>query len=57
LFETISQCLLNACDRDALSGWGAQVTVMYEQLIEYLFLSFISTPTSVTTRTLKSRQD
>jgi 20S proteasome subunit beta 3 len=28
LFETISQALLNAQDRDALSGWGAIVHVM-----------------------------
>lgn len=28
LFETISQSLLNAVDRDALSGWGAIVHVM-----------------------------
>ena len=29
LFETISQTLLNAVDRDALSGWGAIVHVMW----------------------------
>ena len=28
LFETISQTLLNAVDRDALSGWGAVVYIM-----------------------------
>jgi 20S proteasome subunit beta 3 len=28
LFETISQTLLNAVDRDALSGWGAVVHIM-----------------------------
>lgn len=28
LFETISQTLMNAIDRDALSGWGAVVHVM-----------------------------
>jgi 20S proteasome subunit beta 3 len=28
LFETISQTLLNATDRDAFSGWGAIVHVM-----------------------------
>ena len=28
LFETISQALVNACDRDAASGWGAVVHVM-----------------------------
>jgi 20S proteasome alpha/beta subunit len=28
LFETISQTLLNAVDRDAYSGWGAMVTIM-----------------------------
>jgi len=25
LFEAISQALVNACDRDAISGWGAKV--------------------------------
>ncbi|EUD64749.1 hypothetical protein C922_04893 [Plasmodium inui San Antonio 1] len=29
LFETISQCLLSALDRDCLSGWGAEVYVLY----------------------------
>lgn len=43
LFETISQTLLNAVDRDALSGWGAVVHVI--------------TPKEVITRTLKGRQD
>lgn len=28
LFETISQALVNACDRDASSGWGAIVHIM-----------------------------
>ncbi|KAF8759591.1 20S proteasome subunit beta 3 [Rhizoctonia solani] len=39
LFETISQTLLNAVDRDAYSGWGAIVHVI--------------TPDKVITRTLK----
>ncbi|KAI9278786.1 nucleophile aminohydrolase [Phascolomyces articulosus] len=43
LFETISQALLNAQDRDALSGWGAVVHVI--------------TPDKIITRTLKTRQD
>jgi 20S proteasome subunit beta 3 len=43
LFETISQCLINAMDRDALSGWGAKVHVI--------------TPEQVLTRKLKTRQD
>ena len=29
LFETLSQCLLSACNRDALSGWGGVVHIMY----------------------------
>ncbi|RKP15444.1 20S proteasome subunit beta 3 [Piptocephalis cylindrospora] len=41
LFETISQSLMNAFDRDAYSGWGAVVHVI--------------TPEGVTTRTLKTR--
>lgn len=28
LFETLSQCLLSACNRDALSGWGGYVHIM-----------------------------
>ncbi|ANZ75994.1 BA75_01942T0 [Komagataella pastoris] len=43
LFETISQALLNANDRDALSGWGAAV--------------YIITKDKITKRYLKSRQD
>ena len=43
LFETISQSLLNAVDRDAISGWGAVVHVI--------------TPERVITRTLKGRMD
>ncbi|RSH83102.1 proteasome core particle subunit beta 3 [Apiotrichum porosum] len=43
LFETISQTLLNAVDRDALSGWGAIVHVI--------------TKDKVITRTLRSRMD
>ncbi|KAJ3118571.1 Proteasome subunit beta type-3 [Phlyctochytrium bullatum] len=43
LFETISQALLNAVDRDAISGWGAVVHVI--------------TPDGVITRTLKGRMD
>jgi 20S proteasome subunit beta 3 len=43
LFETISQALLNAVDRDALSGWGATVHIIEKD--------------KVTTRTLKARMD
>nr|UCK81599.1 proteasome subunit beta type-3 [Arenicola marina] len=43
LFETISQALLNALDRDAVSGWGAVVHVIEKD--------------KVTTRTLKGRMD
>ena len=43
LFETISQCLLSACDRDCLGGWGGKVVVI--------------TPDEVITRILKSRKD
>lgn len=28
LFEIVAQCLMNAVDRDALSGWGGEVTIM-----------------------------
>jgi len=43
LFETISQCLLAAVDRDCLAGWGAMVHII--------------TPDGVTSRELKSRKD
>ncbi|KAK9371054.1 nucleophile aminohydrolase [Lipomyces kononenkoae] len=43
LFETISQALLNAQDRDALSGWGAMV--------------YVITKDKVVKRLLKTRQD
>lgn len=43
LFETVSQALLNAVDRDALSGWGAHVYIVEKD--------------KVTKRLLKGRQD
>ena len=43
LYETISNCLLSALDRDSLSGWGAYVYVL--------------TPDQLTVRALKTRQD
>ena len=43
LFETISQALVNALDRDALSGWGADV--------------YIITKDAATKKTLRTRQD
>jgi len=43
LFETISQALMNACDRDAGSGWGAMVYVIEKD--------------KVTIKTLKTRMD
>ncbi|SPO21099.1 probable PUP3 - 20S proteasome subunit beta3 [Ustilago trichophora] len=43
LFETVSQILLGALERDALSGWGAIVRII--------------TPDKVIERTLKARMD
>ncbi|XP_071811726.1 proteasome subunit beta type-3-like [Apostichopus japonicus] len=43
LFETISQALLNAVDRDAVSGWGVIVHVIEKD--------------KITTKTLKARMD
>eukprot|EP01094_Clydonella_sp_ATCC50884_P019430 TRINITY_DN378_c0_g1_i2.p1 TRINITY_DN378_c0_g1~~TRINITY_DN378_c0_g1_i2.p1 ORF type:complete len:192 (+),score=58.06 TRINITY_DN378_c0_g1_i2:680-1255(+) len=43
LFEIISQCMLASVNRDALSGWGAVVTII--------------TPTEIITRQLKGRCD
>ena len=35
LFETISQALMNAFDRDAVSGWGAVVYIMWVGLLVF----------------------
>ncbi|XP_046673385.1 proteasome subunit beta type-3-like [Homalodisca vitripennis] len=43
LFETISQALVNAFDRDAFAGWGAVVHIIEKD--------------KVTTRTIKTRMD
>jgi len=43
LFETIAQALVNACDRDAMSGWGAVVYVIEKD--------------KITERTVKTRMD
>jgi len=43
LFEVISQSLVNACDRDAISGWGGTVYVIEKD--------------KVTIRKLRSRMD
>ena len=43
LFECISQAMMNAFDRDGISGWGAVVHVIEKD--------------KVTTRTLKTRMD
>lgn len=38
LFESISQALLNAQDRDCLSGWGATVHIM---LVINFFITYL----------------
>ncbi|KAL9888751.1 proteasome subunit beta type-3 [Glossina fuscipes] len=43
LFETISQAMINAFDRDAISGWGATVYVIEQD--------------KITIKTLKTRMD
>nr|CAG4635033.1 EOG090X0CE5 [Alona affinis] len=43
LFESISQALMNACDRDAISGWGGIVHIIEKD--------------KVTTKLLKTRMD
>ncbi|TYZ66440.1 hypothetical protein PybrP1_002413 [[Pythium] brassicae (nom. inval.)] len=42
LFETLSQCLLSACNRDALAGWGGVVHII--------------TPKGVTSKKLKKQR-
>eukprot|EP00933_Yihiella_yeosuensis_P041586 TRINITY_DN3598_c0_g4_i1.p1 TRINITY_DN3598_c0_g4~~TRINITY_DN3598_c0_g4_i1.p1 ORF type:complete len:207 (-),score=33.30 TRINITY_DN3598_c0_g4_i1:146-766(-) len=43
LFETVSQCILSAVDRDCLAGWGATVTII--------------TKDEIITKRLKGRMD
>ena len=43
LFEVASQALLSSLNRDALSGWGAQITIIE--------------PGKITIKTIKARQD
>merc|ERR1712216_410390 len=43
LFETLGQCILTGVNRDCLAGWGAAI--------------YIITPTGITAKTLKGRQD
>jgi len=43
LFEAVSQALVNACDRDAISGWGAKVYLIEKD--------------KVTIRDLRTRMD
>jgi len=43
LFEVTAQTLLAGINRDSLAGWGAYVYIM--------------TPTEVTVRSIKTRQD
>lgn len=64
LFETISQTLMNAVDRDAFSGWGCIVHVMFVfSYVSFFFTnSFLSTyfcrtKDQIVTRTLKGRMD
>jgi 20S proteasome subunit beta 3 len=62
LFETISQTLLNAVDRDAYSGWGATVWVIEKASLKRFgkretHLTAIFQQDKVTKRTLKARMD
>jgi 20S proteasome subunit beta 3 len=65
LFEIISQALMNAQDRDALSGWGGIVHIMFvsqerkQKRINRLMVNgfFNSEKDKITTRTLKCRMD
>lgn len=61
LFETISQTLMNAVDRDAYSGWGCTVHILYVYLPYWVFEAALTfycrTKDQVITRTLKARMD
>ena len=64
LFETISQTLMNAVDRDAFSGWGCIVHVMFVFSYDSFFFTnsffstyFCRTKDQIVTRTLKGRMD
>ena len=61
LFECISQAMMNAFDRDAISGWGAIVHIIEKDKVTQLDSStnVLSSDLifQVTTRTLKTRMD
>lgn len=60
LFETCAQTLLNAVDRDAYSGWGAEVYLMCVYAVSALMVMltlYDSTKDKVVKRTLKGRMD
>lgn len=63
LFETCAQALVNAFDRDAMSGWGAIVHIMYVTFLlrvnqNYLhFLCHFSEKDKITSRKVKTRMD
>lgn len=44
LFEVISQCLMNAFDRIAISGWGGLVYLMYVMMVMMMMVSFAALP-------------
>ena len=62
LFEVMAQCLLNAVDRDSLSGWGGVIHIMFVPLalfpaISANLLFSRSEKDKITTRTVKGRMD
>ena len=60
LFECISQAMMNAFDRDAISGWGAIVHIIEKDKVTQLDSTNVLSSDlifQVTTRTLKTRMD
>lgn len=59
LSEAISQALLNAVDRDALSGWGGIVHIMFvgASILNEPQITLHSEKDKITTKTLKGRMD
>lgn len=63
LFETISQTMMNAVDRDAFSGWGVIVHILcVSSRLGFasgclLTIMNFSTQDKIVTRTLKARMD
>ena len=44
LFECISQAVMNAMDRDAISGWGAVVHIIQKDKVDFDLIDLLIDP-------------